>query len=280
LRLRLKLISNITECRPIIDFFLYLMPPKSLATWLALDQADPSLDWQHAEVSNLQDSRLQGAPCYGNHSLAGARARTRNQHGVSWKCTACSLRLLYVGAPGSSGKYRAQTTLNYIDASKLLTPALQELSSAAALCPAPAVKMTRKKKQASSQLPVWNGKPSDWEDYQREIEERLAMQELAPPSWNGTSETWGEYQEEVNLWMKKDEVKQEEDKEIPPPTSAASSSSGPPPPAPVKIEKATPNGDASERQEQAVDMITGILGAVRRVDPNLQNSQQQRQKLK
>ena len=79
---------------------------RTIPQWMAIDQADETLDWKRAlEVDKRSDLYL-GAPCYGDHNTTNPLARHANKYKVSYKCVNCQLQMLYIPKHGATGEYR------------------------------------------------------------------------------------------------------------------------------------------------------------------------------
>ena len=79
---------------------------RTIPQWMAIAQADETLDWKRAlEVDKRSDLYL-GAPCYGDHNTTNPLARHANKYKVSYKCVNCQLQMLYIPKHGATGEYR------------------------------------------------------------------------------------------------------------------------------------------------------------------------------
>ena len=79
---------------------------RTIPQWMAIDQADETLDWKRAlEVDKRSDLYL-GAPCYGDHNTTNPLARHANKYKVSYKCVNCQLQMLYIPRHGATGDHR------------------------------------------------------------------------------------------------------------------------------------------------------------------------------
>ena len=126
---------------------------RTIPQWMAIDQADETLDWKRAlEVDKRSDLYL-GAPCYGDHNTTNPLARHANKYKVSYKCVNCQLQMLYVPKRGATGEYRKAgpltKTVSKID--------IQEITKERRPKPAP------RKESSPPRVPEWSGSEDSFE---------------------------------------------------------------------------------------------------------------------
>ena len=83
----------------------------TIAEHMFHDRHAEDLDWERAEGPDPRDPRHDGGPCAGQHQVFTTNCRVANQHMVKYRCSVCSLELLYVPKVSSSGDYRRATKL-------------------------------------------------------------------------------------------------------------------------------------------------------------------------
>ena len=126
---------------------------RTIPQWMAIDQADETLDWNRAlEVDKRSDLYL-GAPCYGDHNTTNPLARHANKYKVSYKCVNCQLQMLYIPKHGATGEYRKAgpltKTVSKID--------IQEITKERRPKPAP------KKERSPPPVPEWSESEDSFE---------------------------------------------------------------------------------------------------------------------
>ena len=126
---------------------------RTIAQWMAIDQADESLDWKRALEVDKRSDLYMGPPCYGDHNTTNPLARHANGFKVSYTCVDCRLQMLYVPKRGATGEYRKAgpltKTVSKID--------IQEITKERRPKPAP------KKEPSPPRVPEWSGSEDSFE---------------------------------------------------------------------------------------------------------------------
>ena len=207
----------------------------TIAEHMFRDRQDTNLDWERAEGPDPRDPRHDGGPCAGQHEVLATNCRVSNQHMVKYRCTVCSLPLLFVPRVGSSGNYRKATGLQTVNSvagahnpkGRAHNPSDIPESEPA---PAPEPKKTagnkttekteKPKAKATSGAPEPAGakatsdapEPADAKATSGAPEpagvKRTEVQ-TEPPTWDGEAGTLKAYQRMVKKWLEENEIESE-----------------------------------------------------------------------
>ena len=126
---------------------------RTIAQWMAIDQADESLDWKRALEVDKRSDLYMGPPCYGDHNTTNPLARHANKYKVSYKCVNCQLQMLYVPKHGATGEYRKAGPLTKTVSKIDITEITKERRPRA----------TPKKEHSPPRVPEWSGSEDSFE---------------------------------------------------------------------------------------------------------------------